>query len=190
MLAGMEAIITPFGRRTDDVWVSEHINSLFAAIFFFIVMRVKAILTGEAVDREGYVPQRNEILALLSRARQEVQVRDAGDVDGWEAWESIKPRDFDAAVAHVNETDWLTGEWFTAITEIIQPKQQEDHASINDNEELTSQAQVKRADTMLQDKYDYLSEARRSDYKIWKDTMLTQISQRMASEGTMEIDVQ
>ena len=163
-------------------------TSLFAAIYFFVIMRAKAITTGETVDREAYVPQRKEILALLIRAREELSIDDVDDEAGWEAWTTIKSRDFDAAVAQVNDSDWLTADWFKAIPDVLRSQEVANEDMPDDNEELSSQAQVKRADTMFQDKFDYLSEARRSEYKIWKETMLSKISELKASGGAMEID--
>jgi origin recognition complex subunit 6 len=194
MVAGIESIVAPQGRRTTDEWILGHLTSLLAAISFFVVMRVKAIKSGETVGRETYIPQRKSILALLERARNEVSMKagkdakDDGD-ESWQGWSSVRPRDFDDAVSHVKEQGWLTGDWFKALADVVRMggDEDEDEDMAEADGDVGVLGAVRRADTMFQDKYDYLSEAKRADYKVWKEAMLSKISQ-LASVGAMEID--
>lgn len=168
----------------------EHITSLFAALYFFVIMRVKAVTSGAMVDREAYVPQRKEILALLNQARQEVNVKDLDEEEFWVGWQLLKSKDFDLAVEQVNQRDWLTGDWYKGIAEVMKQGQHDDNDALEDDDESGPQLRARRADTMFQDKYDFLSDARRSDYAVWKDNMLSRISQFMATSNSMEIDTQ
>ncbi|KAI1054337.1 hypothetical protein LB506_010283 [Fusarium annulatum] len=189
ILAGMENIITPAGRRTDDEWVLQNPTALFAAIYFFVTMRVKALASGEGIDREGYVPLRKEILALLARARSEVTVKDLADEDAWEGWSTVKSKDFDDAVAKVNERAWLTGDWYQGIADVVKLSQRSHLEDVEmQNEETIPKMQIKKADTMFQDKYDFLSEAKRTKYMHWKEDMFTKIVLSTAQGAAMEVD--
>ncbi|KAL4727387.1 hypothetical protein ACLX1H_006299 [Fusarium chlamydosporum] len=190
ILAGLENIVTPEGRRTEDEWVLQNVTALFAAIYFFVTMRVKALASGEGIDREGYVPLRKEILALLARARQEVIVRNLTEEDAWEGWTNIKSKDFDDAVAKVNEQAWLTGDWYQGIADVVKLAQRghvEDVAMLD--EETMPKMQVKKADSMFQDKYDFLSDAKRAEYVHWEKDIYAKIA--LSTTGTaMEVDTQ
>jgi len=189
-LAGVESIVAPAGRRTDDAWVSKHVADLVATIYFFVIMRVRAVTSGEAIDREGYVPLRKEILALLGQARTDVAIKDINESEAWGGWKAIKSREFDAAVAHINETDWLAGDWYKGITDVVNTTREADDGMEDEGDDDDSGAPLpaRRADTMLQEKYDFLSDARMSDYAAWKDQMLARIGQAMAAGGAMEVD--
>ncbi|KAF9772646.1 hypothetical protein IL306_009629 [Fusarium sp. DS 682] len=189
ILAGMETIITPGGRRTDDEWVLQNITALFAAVYFFVTMRVKALASGEGIDREGYVPLRKEILALLTRARNEVTVKDLAEEDAWEGWSNIKSKDFDDAVAQVNERAWLTDDWYQGIADVVKLTQRShlEDVEMLDGETLPKM-QIKKADTMFQDKYDFLSEAKRIKYMHWKDNMFAKIALSTTKGAAMEVD--
>ncbi|KAF7560430.1 hypothetical protein G7046_g3708 [Stylonectria norvegica] len=186
ILAGMEAIVAPVGRRTGDEWVLQNVVALFAAIYFFVVLRA----SGETVDRAKYVPQRKEILALLARARKEVALNGLNEDITWDGWQIIKPKDLDDAIAMVTKQGWLTGDWYLAIDDVVKITQRGnfEDAEMLDDEEVISKMQVTRADTMFQDRYDYLSEAKRANYKTWKEAMLTEISQLTTARTAMEID--
>jgi origin recognition complex subunit 6 len=196
MVAGMEAIVAPQGRRTTDEWAIGHLTSLLAAIYFFVIMRVKAIKSGQTVDREAYIPQRKSILALLDRARKEVSIKNAaGDDEGedegeaWEGWTRVGPRDFDDAINQVKGKGWLTGDWFKALADVVRmggdDGDDEDMAEVDGDADV--QGAARRADTMFQDRYDYLSETKRAEYKTWKEAMLSKISQ-LTSVEAMEVD--
>ncbi|PNY28445.1 Uncharacterized protein TCAP_01626 [Tolypocladium capitatum] len=189
VLAGIEFIVAPVGRRTDDVWVNKHATDLVAAIYFFVVTRVRAITSSAGMDREGYVPLRKAILALMSQARNDVIIKDMDEEGAWDGWNGLKSREFDAAVAHVNDRDWLAGDWYKGIVDVVDSARGGD-AEMTDSGDEDSGAQVpaRRADTMLQEKYDLTSEARRSDYAAWKNDMLSRINQALATNGASAVD--
>lgn len=189
VFAGMEHILKPDGRPTEDKWVIQHVTDLVAAVYFFVIMRVRSITSGASIDREGYVPLRKEILALLTKASQEAAVPEMEGHDAWKGWQDIKSRDFDAAVAKINENDWLSGDWYDGIVDVLNSTTKAD-PDVSDDGLESSEAPLptRRADTMLQERYDLLSEARKSDYIAWRDTMLTKIGQATPVESVMEID--
>ncbi|TWU74114.1 hypothetical protein ED733_005139 [Metarhizium rileyi] len=189
VFAGMEHILTQDGRPTEDQWVIHHVTDLVAAVYFFVMMRVRSITSGAGIDREGYVPLRKEILSLIARASQEVAVPDVDVSEEWTGWNDIKSKDFDAAVTKVNENDWLSGDWYDGIIDVISSTTRaDDDLSEDDLESSEALLPTRRADTMLQERYDLLSEVKRSEYVAWRNTMLTRIAQAKPGESVMEID--
>lgn len=209
ILAGMESIIVPGGRKTEDEWVLQNSSALLAAIYFYVTVKVKDLaslkalslgsdiamkinnlLPGEAIDSAYYAPQRKEILALLARARKEVTIPEFEEGSAWYGWTNIKTKDFDEAITKVNERDWLKGDWYHEIADVFKLTQRGafDDVDMLDDDLASAQAQVKRADTMFQDKYDYLSEAKRADYIAWKKSILAKIDSK-AMTVPMEIDI-
>ncbi|GAB0132768.1 hypothetical protein EsDP_00001195 [Epichloe bromicola] len=190
VFAGIEYALLPDGRPTEDAWVIQHVTDLVAALYFFVIMRVRSMTSGADMDREGYVPLRKEILALLTQACQEVTVPEYRDADAfWEGWRDVKPRDFDAAVAKVNENSWLSGDWYDGIVDVLNSMTKAD-ADMSDHEQEDSEAPLptRRADAMLQERYDFLSEARKAEFAMWRDSMLAKIAEAVPKESAMGID--
>ena len=190
MLAGVEHIVTPDGRPAEDEWVHKHVTSLVAAIYFFVTMRVRALVSGESadIDKDSYVPLRTEIIALVNDARQQVPARDADENVAWNGWQEVKPREFDAAVARVNEKEWLAADWYDGIVDVVNVTAKNDTDVPDDDvQDPGAPLPSRRADTMMQDRYDYLSEAKLAAYESWKAGILTRISQAVP-HTTMDID--
>ncbi|PHH61521.1 hypothetical protein CDD81_312 [Ophiocordyceps australis] len=176
MLAGVECIVTPGGRMTQDGWTQKHVSEVVAAVYFYVVMRVRAMATNESLDRSGYVPLRKTILGLMEQARSQVQINQVDQAQAWRDWKHVKPKDFDEAVAHVKDQDWLISDWYEAIAHVAQHPGHGETAATQASQEAASTSQ-RRADTMLQEKYDYISVARREEYRQWKESMLSMIGQ-------------
>ncbi|KAG6040168.1 hypothetical protein E4U41_001393 [Claviceps citrina] len=195
VLAGIEHALAPGGRPTEDEWVVRHAADLVAALYFFVVMRVRSITSGAEIDREGYVPVRREILALLTQAGHQVTVPEHQEADAfWQGWRDVKPRDFDAAVAKVNENSWLSGDWYEGIADVLDSTttraDADDDAHMSDggggHEDRQAPLPTTRADAMLQERNDFLSEARKADFAVWRDRMLAKIAQATPKECAME----
>ncbi|PHH77126.1 hypothetical protein CDD82_3656 [Ophiocordyceps australis] len=182
MLAGVECIVTPGGRMTQDAWTKTHVSQVVAAVYFYVMMRVRALSTKEWLDRSGYVPLRKTILGLMKQARTQVQIKQVDEAQAWRDWQAIKPTDFDEAVAHVKDQDWLLSDWYEAIAHVAQDG---GHGEAEAAEARQEAALIpeRRADTMLQEKYDYISEARRREYRQWRESMLSQIGQGMTVDS-------
>ncbi|KAH6885802.1 origin recognition complex, subunit 6 [Thelonectria olida] len=191
ILAGIEAIVTPAGQKTEDEWVLQNVTALLAAIYFYVTMRVRALASGEAIDRDGYVPLRKEILAILARARQEVTVRGLEESDAWHGFSNLKTKEFDDAVAKVNERGWLNDDWYQGIADVVKLTQRSQFDDVDmGDEEAMPKVQIKRAGTMFQDKYDFLSETKRADYSVWKESMLAKIFALTTTNAAMELDTE
>lgn len=199
VLAGVEAAVVPGGKRTSDDWVKSNLAALCAALYFFVVQQVRKLETGEEVSQETYLPARREIIGLLGEAREELRhqfaARGYTEDDAWESWSTVKAREFDAAVQEVTDRGWLDGDWFRGLSDVIsrpgdvEAGEDRGRGAEKEEEDYSVKMTVRRADTMFQDRYDFLNEAKRRDYRIWKDGILRQIEllEREASE-TMEVD--
>lgn len=183
--------MTPAGQKTEDEWVLQNVTALLAAIYFYVTMRVRALASGEAIDRDGYVPLRKEILAILARARQEVTVRGLEESDAWHGFSNLKTKEFDDAVAKVNERGWLNDDWYQGIADVVKLTQRSQFDDVDmGDEEAMPKVQIKRAGTMFQDKYDFLSETKRADYSVWKESMLAKIFALTTTNAAMELDTE
>ncbi|WYZ36653.1 hypothetical protein EsH8_II_000159 [Colletotrichum jinshuiense] len=187
ILAGMEYIVVPGGRRTRDMWVRENLAALCGAIYFFVTEQAKKLATGADVDRDTYVPTRKEILDLLGKAREVVDVRGLDEEEAWEGWTPVKTKDFDAVVQEVTDRGWLEADWYQGLGDVIEAGNA--IAESHRKEEDSYKAPVRGADTMFQDRYDFLSEKKRREYRIWKDGILRRIDLMEKDTGeAMEVD--
>lgn len=178
----------PAGRRAADEWVHENATALFAAIYFYVTMKVRSLTSGLDIDRDAYMPLRKNILNLLDRARKEVEIKDLEEDMAWAGWTSVKPKEFDDALSKTKERGWLDSDWYRGITDIVTPGGVEDVLMLEEDADLAQPGQVRRADTMFQDRFDYLSEARRTEYKAWKAATMERIAQLTDSHNAMEVD--
>lgn len=111
------------------------------------------------------------------------------DDELWKDWADLKPRDFTAAVMTVADRSWL-GDWWKGIDEVVNSTEWEQVQLDEEDTELAAPIRVRRADTMFQDQFDYLSDARNAEFKSWKQDMLTRIAERQAGVNAMDIDTQ
>lgn len=190
ILAGVESIVAPGGRRTRDEWVLSNLSALCGAIYFFVTQQVMKIRTGREINRDTYVPARKEVLNLMAKAREQLPAagqRGLNDEDAWEGWQTLKPKDFDAATQEVTTRGWLEGDWFRCIGEVIAAadrskdnprREKRSGAGAQEGEDVPPvKVTVRRADTMFQDRYDFLSEQKRIEYRIWKEGITARIRQ-------------
>ncbi|KAG6318687.1 hypothetical protein E4U22_005182 [Claviceps purpurea] len=193
IFAGIECTLVPDGRPAEDAWLVDHVTDLVAALYFFVMMRVRSITSvGAGINRESYVPLRKEILTLLAQAGQQVAVPAFEEDDAfWAGWRSIQSRDFDAAVAKVNENKWLSGDWYDGIVDVLCSTDKADVDMLEveqEQEERQASLPTRRADAMLQEQNDYLSETKRADFAAWRDEMLGKIARAVPKEYVVKVD--
>ena len=191
ILAGMDTTVAPGGRRTRDEWIRGNLTGLLMAFYFFVTMKVKHLTDLTPIGPKDYVPARKEIIKLAARAREGVDAKRMNEEDFWEGWQTLKSKDFDKAVENVTKSNWLNADWFKALQDLQAAEDNDGNdASDEDEQQVPGQKiQVRRADTMFQERYDYLSDARRQDYKVWKDEMLKKIEGLEANvPDAMELD--
>lgn len=209
IMAGLESIIIPYHRRTKDEWVNLHLTSLVGAIYWFVSESAR-LAPGEEMTPESsqarYKSVRKEVLAVLRRAQSGVEVpsgrsKKAQAIEEertvfWDGWQDgIKAANLDEAVTEVTNRGWLNSDWYRSIEFLRDrhggPQDDADDSLGEDPAATAAAAQITKADTMLQDKFDYLSERRRADYRRWKRDILQRIELLQRSEGTetMEVDM-
>ncbi|KAG7119725.1 hypothetical protein HYQ45_014863 [Verticillium longisporum] len=201
LLAGMERAVVPGGRRTRDAWVLANLTGLVAAFYFFVVQQLRVLRTGEPITEENYLPVRAEVLALLTRARQELVVgRGLDEDDAWQGWQALRRRDFLAVTDEVTRRAFLQEDWYVGIRDLFASGAFDDADADDAGGEAQSRGDeegagrltkltIRRADTMFQDRYDYLSESRRLDYRLWKEGLLQRIEQaESTAPDAMDVD--
>jgi origin recognition complex subunit 6 len=196
VLAGMQTIIVPQGRRSPDEWVNTHITPLLAAIYFMVSSRVTILeSSGEGVRKDQYGAMSREIVQALQQAREEVDVKDEDDEDFWQGWSDVARKDVDEAVKKITENAWKDDEWFTGIDELVAntqgAKDADDDVGMNDSDNGDfdgGKTHMQRGDTLLQGRW-VMTERKREEYRIWKDGILKRIEEmEIAGHGGMDVD--
>lgn len=198
MMSGVESIVAPGGVMTEDTWVRNNLVSLLGALYLYIWRAVK--WPGEDLDEAEYVLFRKELVATLKRARQEVTLNPpASSSSGsplkrkrptpeeeeasWEGWHIVRAKDLDTAAVHINRHGWLELDWAKGIDDLITQAAEggEEDGVDNDGDSVTQgPIQIRRTDTMLQERYDYLSERKKQEYEVWKEDILNRIKKLQA----------
>lgn len=187
MLAGTESILFPGDQKVEDDWAKGQVTEVLAAVLYYVTIRFQTITTGASVDSDSYAPIRKEILNILSKARKEVVFIGAEDVGAWDGWTNVKAKDFDTMVEAAKQSDWLDSDWYRGINDVVQNIGDSD-ANLEEAEDGGQDATGRRADTIFQDRYDYLNEARRADFKTWKEAQLAKIDKLSTEQSAMEVD--
>ncbi|KAG6360589.1 hypothetical protein INS49_011651 [Diaporthe citri] len=160
---GLESIIAPHRRRTDDDWVNGHLTALVAAIYW----------RSNLPRHEG------------KRSHAATEEEEAVFWEGWQ--EGLKAADISEALTVIADRGWLDSDWFRSIDLLRDAEQDAEDVDPSAHEEdLTSTAaavQIRKADTMLQDRFDYLSERRRAEYRHWKAGILRRVEALERAQG-------
>ncbi|KAG8160471.1 hypothetical protein KVR01_010007 [Diaporthe batatas] len=203
VIFGLESIIAPNRRRTDDEWVNGHLAALLAAIYWYVSESAQLApgedMTADA-SRSSLNARRKPILGALKSAREVVKppvtrgrkIAAATEEDKavfWDGWaEGLKAADISEAVEEVAVRKWLDSDWFRSIDLLRDAGedagQVDPDANPDDLISTTAPLQIRKADTMLQDRFDYLSERRRVGYKHWKAGILRRLELAERGHGT------
>ncbi|KUI58613.1 Origin recognition complex subunit 6 [Cytospora mali] len=208
VIAGLESIIAPYRRRTEDEWINSHMTTLVAAIYWYVFMSA-SLAPGEDMTAQNsksrYTGTRKGVLGSLRKAREDVKTpllrgrkgesTEQEEVAFWEGWQdTIKAADVDEAVTEVANRGWLNSDWYRSI-DFLREKGEGEVGQPEDGleENITTTAvavQIRKADAMLQDKFDYLSERRRAEYRQWKAGVQLRIKrlERSKAEEAMQVD--
>ncbi|KAJ0125427.1 hypothetical protein J7T55_006773 [Diaporthe amygdali] len=202
VIFGLESIIAPYRRRTDDEWVNGHLTALVAAIYWYVSESAQ-LAPGENMttdaSRSSLNAMRKQMLVTLRSARGEVRIPNSQGKKNvvvteeeeavlWEGWQDgLKAADISEALTVVADRGWLDSEWFQSIDLLRYAEQNAGGLNPDNNQDAlasTAEAmQIRKADTMLQDKFDYLSERRRAEYRQWKAGILKRIEALERNQG-------
>ncbi|KAK4166251.1 origin recognition complex, subunit 6 [Cladorrhinum sp. PSN259] len=172
--SGIESIIlTPGGQKlTQDAWVLANPVSVLGALYLYVWRGVT--WPGEDIDQAAYVKFRKRVVDTLLRARQEVKV-DGEEEEAWKWWHEVKAKDLDTATLRINRHGWLEMDWVRGVGDLVQRERdraEDEEGAVNGTAE---EVKIRRADTMFQDRYDYLTERKRKAYKEWKEGVVKRI---------------
>jgi len=149
----------------------------------------------EGVDEARYIRARKGIVETLNKARGTIRIKGVEEDEAWEGWQEVGATDIDNAALKVNRHGWLEGDWATGIEDLVQrheanePRGEgEGEGEDEDGAENIQTDRIKRADTMFQDRYDFLSERRRIEYASWKEGILERIKGLERGTDAMEVD--
>lgn len=143
-----------------------------------------------------YVRCRRAVANALKRARSEVtSVPEAG----WAGWEEVKVGDLDAAALRVSRRGWLEMGWAAGVGDLVAvgerraaEQREEEGEGEGEGGGQTMMMAGRRADSMFQERYDFLGEGRREEYEGWKEGVLRRIEELEREEGeegeAMEVD--
>lgn len=156
--------------------------ALIIAVWFFVMTR----LAGKETNGKEYVKRRKKILEILLGMREdEAVVAKVGEEDkDWEKWECVTAKDVDHWLSDIVVREWNALDWYTNIEEgsgvsgTIEGEQDEATDDEEDKEAIQrASKRMRRAGlgTMMQPKFDYLSDEKRDEYAVWKVAMLEKI---------------
>ena len=188
VLAGAEAVAAPpktKGRKGMGGPLAASTTAVLAAVCYLAALQWEA--TGTATP-EWVAGIERRILAAFGKARKETQLSKAGGgADAWEGWEDLERRPFRQAIMEVQ--DRLEVGWFDAVDELKAAVDCEEEQDQAEDEKEEQEYQMTRADTMFQDRYDFLSERKRAGYKVWKEGIMKRI-EAISKNGPepMEVD--
>ncbi len=170
------------------------IPALVAAVFFYVV----AALENKQTNPKKLSEERKRILKILSCFREDdaVIAKVGEGEEGWEGWEAVSMKDLNNWIFDINQKGWLEMEWRTNIVDGMNAGMREnDDGELDgkeeDKEEMErSSKRVRRIGlgTMMQAKFDYLSDEKRDQYAAWKEAMLKRIND-LAVEHTVDDDM-
>ncbi|KAL1881395.1 hypothetical protein VTK73DRAFT_4155 [Phialemonium thermophilum] len=189
VMAAIETIVMPHGRRTNDPWVMENLSSLLGSLFLYVWA---SVTMPRGLDESRYVSSRKRIVETLNGARSSVILKeDVSENEGlegpaWWGWKEICVEDIDDAALWVNRHGWLESDWSQGIEDLIRANErhsdhQYDQGDVADYSEYRS---VKRADTMFQERYDFLSHRKRREYAVWKEQIAKRIQALQSAPGS------
>ncbi|KAL8693713.1 MAG: hypothetical protein Q9218_001514 [Villophora microphyllina] len=195
VFAGVSSVLTlppPEYTSSDDDQMSRLRQMSVDALIVAVYILVRTRLSGAGLDTERYALQRAEALAIVRQLRHgedESVTLDPGLVNEW--------------LVEIGKGRWTELDWFTNVEEGggmgfegSEAENSDEHDRSNtDNEEgsipkskglnwQTGIASFLQAGlgTMMQEKFDYLSDEKRADYQRWKKGFLARIEQMEKSQ--------
>ncbi|KAK8087361.1 origin recognition complex subunit 6 [Apiospora phragmitis] len=198
ILAGMETIVLPRGRRTTDEWVNSNLTPLLAGIAFLTVWQIISLET-EETDLKAYAKARDQVLKTVLKARDVVEVKGVEDEDAaWEGWSDIKTKDIDKTVEKGTKSGWQESGWFGSIRDMVDAcgtgkgnkgaSNSEDGGGEDEvDDEVMDRMQMQRGDSMFQGRW-VMTDRKREEYRHWKEDIMVRIEE-IQREQEYEMDV-
>ncbi|KAL7623620.1 hypothetical protein AAE478_005172 [Parahypoxylon ruwenzoriense] len=188
VLAGMQTIAAPHGKRAKDEWTNGHLTPLLAAVYLLVSSQVYLLEEGKALDDSQDARMRKSVLKVLGRAQEKIDVAGMDEDELWIGWTDIESNDVDSAVSRVVQNGWQKEEWFAGMAHIVKTKAAEPDdrdAETEDGDErpFSEKLHVQRGDTMLQSKWD-MTDRKREEYRVWEAEIMRKIEEIERSRGS------
>jgi origin recognition complex subunit 6 len=164
--------------------------ALVAAVWFYAVTR----MTGKETNKKDLFEWKKGVLRILRGLKEdEVMLAKVGDEEeSWESWEHVSMTNLNNWISEIIEKGWSEMDWYTNIEAGSGASGRvdvEDEDEDEEDEEVMerSSKRVLRAGlgTMMQPKFDYLSDEKRDEYAVWKEAMLAKIDD-LVTRGIMD----
>ncbi|KAI0182778.1 origin recognition complex, subunit 6 [Xylaria flabelliformis] len=182
VLAGMQTIVAPHGRRTKDEWVNDHLAPLLAAVYCLVAGQLYVLVQGKDLDNKQYSKIRKSILDVLEQAQEKVAVPGMDEDELWIGWSDVTSKDVDKAMAEIIKRGWQKDEWFDGFEGMVKrsesdAKTSRDQVDMEDEESRTSEKlHIHRADTMFQSRWD-MTDQKRREYREWENGIMQRIEE-------------
>ncbi|KAI1330591.1 hypothetical protein F5Y16DRAFT_338650 [Xylariaceae sp. FL0255] len=199
VLAGIQTIVAPLGRRTKDAWVNDNLTTLLAAVFSLVASQVHVLKRGRQLDSRQYKRIRAAVLETLDHAQQKIEVQGMDEDELWIGWSDITSKDVDKGMAEIIKKGWQKEEWFAGLEQASQwvdPADEDNDVEMgedldvedDDEQQVSERLHMQKADTMLQSRWN-MTQQKRREYRQWKEDMLRRIKEiETARETGMEVD--
>lgn len=196
--SAVESVLAPRGKPTSDTWARANAAAVLGALYLF-VWRGVVWPAGEEVERERYVGMRRGVAGGIREVRGLVEVGGGGrdgkggvqgggeDGDGdeeaaWEGWKAVGVAELDAAAVRGRRHGWFEMGWVSGVQDLVDREaarvEEEEGEDGDGGEEGDGEVvQIRRADTMFQERYDYLGDRKRKAYAEWKEGVLKRIKE-------------
>ncbi|RYC54564.1 hypothetical protein CHU98_g11648 [Xylaria longipes] len=194
VLAGMQTIVAPHGRRTKDQWVNDHLTPLLAAVYCLVAGQLYVLMHGRDLDNKQYSKIRKSILNILEQTQEKIAVPGMDEDELWIGWSDVTSKDVDKAMAEIIKRGWEKDEWFGGFEDMVKRSESDakgsrDEVDMEDEDSrISEKLHVHRADTMFQSRWD-MTDQKRREYREWEDGIMQRIEEieRLQATGA-EVD--
>ncbi|KAI0451903.1 hypothetical protein F5B21DRAFT_361304 [Xylaria acuta] len=182
VLAGMQTIVAPHGRRTKDQWVNDHLTPLLAAVYCLVAGQLYVLVNGRDLDDKQYSKIRKSILNALEQTQEQVAVPGMDEDELWVGWSDVTSKDVDKAMAEIIKRGWQKDEWFDGFEDMVKRSEPDAEGSGDDVDtededgRISEKLHVRRADTMFQSRWD-MTDQKRREYREWEDGIMQRIEE-------------
>ncbi|TRX89269.1 hypothetical protein FHL15_009842 [Xylaria flabelliformis] len=182
VLAGMQTIVAPHGRRTKDEWVNDHLAPLLAAVYCLVAGQLYVLMQGKDLDNKQYSKIRKSILNVLEQTQEKVAVPGMDEDELWIGWSDVTSKDVDKAMAEIIKRGWQKDEWFDGFEGMVKRSESDantsrDKVDMEDEESrISEKLHIHRADTMFQSRWD-MTDQKRREYREWESGIMQRIEE-------------
>ncbi|KAI0545228.1 hypothetical protein F4679DRAFT_562104 [Xylaria curta] len=182
VLAGMQTIVAPHGRRTKDEWVNDNLTPLLAALYCLVAGQLHVLVHGKDLDDKQYSKIRKSILNVLEQTQEKVAVSGMDEDELWIGWSDVTSKDVDKAMAEIIKRGWQKDEWFDGFEDMVKRSEPDaqfsgDNVDTEDEDSrISEKLHVHRADTMFQSRWD-MTDQKRREYREWENGIMQRIEE-------------